>query len=146
MCTLVGAAVACCATAAIAQQKPEVMAQENAYSVSRETSLQGKVVAFSATSSTAPMGAHVQVQTSNGVVDVHLGNAHLLTANHLSLEAGDSVTIVGENLPFDSGTVFAARVIQKGTLSVTLRSKNGIPLIMAPRGANGQKSQPAGAV
>src|SRR5271168_5097884 len=89
MYTLFGAAAACCATAAMAQQKTEVVANENAYSVARETTLQGKVVAYSATSSIAPMGAHVQVQTAAGVVDVHLGNAHLLTNNHLALEPGD---------------------------------------------------------
>jgi hypothetical protein len=142
---LLGAAFACCSTAAAAQQKPEVLPHENAYSVSRETTLQGKVVAYSATSTTAPMGAHVKVQTSSGVVDVHLGNAHLLAASHLSLAAGDSVSITGENVPFGSGTMFAARVIQKGATSVTLRSRNGMPLVMAPRNASGQFSAPAGA-
>jgi hypothetical protein len=129
----------------MAQQKPEVLPHENAYSVSRETTLQGRVVVYSASSTTAPMGAHVKVQTSSGVVDAHLGNAHLLTASHLSLETGDAVSITGENVPFGSGTIFAARVIQKGATSVTLRSKNGMPLVMTPRSASGQLPAPAGA-
>ena len=141
---LLGAAFACCGTAATAQQKSEVLPHENAYSVSRETTLQGKVVGYSATSSTAPMGAHVKVQTSSGVVDVHLGNAHLLAASHLSLAAGDAVSITGENVPFGSGTIFAARVIQKGATSVALRSKNGMPLVMV-RNSSGQLPTPAGA-
>jgi hypothetical protein len=142
---LLGAAFACCSTAATAQQKSEVLPHENAYSVSRETTLQGKVVAYSATSTTAPMGAHVKLQTSSGVMDVHLGNAHLLTAGHLSLAAGDAVSITGENVPFGGGTIFAARVIQKGATSVTLRSRNGMPLVMTPRNSSGQLSAPAGA-
>ncbi len=95
---------------------------------------------YTAASATPPAGAHVELRTSSGVVDVHLGNAHLLTANHLSLEPGDSVTIVGENLPLGDGTFYAARVIQKGSLSVTLRSKNGIPLLVTPRNSSGQSA------
>jgi hypothetical protein len=91
------------------------------------------------------MGAHVKLQTSSGAMDVHLGNAHLLTAGHLSLAAGDSVSITGENVPFGGGTIFAARVIQKGATSVTLRSRNGMPLVMTPRNSSGQLSAPAGA-
>ena len=76
---------------------------------------------------------------------MHLGNARLLTANHLALEAGDSITIVGENLPFGGGTVYAARVIKKGSNSVTLRSKNGMPLLVTQRTTDGQLSTPVGA-
>jgi hypothetical protein len=143
--TLFASAVLCCSTAALAQEQTKTPVHVNDYSVARESALQGKVVAYSATSATAPIGAHVKVQTSSGLIDVHLGNAHLLTQNKLSLQPGDSVTVVGENIPFGSGTVFAARVITKGTTSVTLRSKNGSPLLMTPRSVSGQLPAPAGA-
>jgi hypothetical protein len=142
--TAFAAAALCCATAALAQQQSKTTTpRANDYSIARESRLQGTVAKYTATSTTPPVGATVELQTSSGAVNVHLGNARLLTANHLSLEAGDSVTVVGENVPFNGGTYFAARVIQKGTLSVTLRSKNGMPLLLTPRTANGQ--QPAGA-
>jgi hypothetical protein len=140
--TLFAAAALCCSTAALAQEQLKTAtARDSDYSVARESNLHGTVVKYTAMSATAPAGAHVELQTSSGVVDVHLGNAHLLSANHLSLDPGDSVTIVGENLPFGGGTFYAARVIHKGALSVTLRSKNGIPLLLTPRNTNGQ--QPA---
>jgi len=142
---LAAIAALCCATAAVAQEQPKTMVHANAYSVARESAMQGKVVEYSATSTSAPMGAHVKVQTSSGLLDVHLGNAHLLTQNKVSLEPGDSVTIVGENIPFGSGKIFAARVLQKGSTSVTLRSKNGMPLLMTPRSVSGQLPAPAGA-
>jgi hypothetical protein len=142
---LFGASFLFCSSAVVAQQKAEVITHENAYSVSRETTVHGKVVAYRASSGTSPMGAHVEVETSNGLVDVHLGNAHLLTANHLSLAPGDAVSITGENIPFGSGTVFAARLLQKGATLVTLRSKNGMPLVMTPRTTSGQLPAPAGA-
>ncbi len=142
---LCAAAALCWATAARAQEATKTPVRENSYSVARESAVQGKVVAYSPTSTTAPMGAHVTMQTASGLVDVHLGNAHLLTQNKLALAPGDAISVVGENVPFGSGTVFAARVITKGTTSVTLRSKNGMPLLMTPRSAGGQLPTPAGA-
>jgi len=143
--SLFATALLCSSAAAMAQEQTKAPVHVNDYSVARESALQGKVVAYSATSTTAPMGAHVKVQTASGVIDVHLGNANLLTQNKLALEPGDSITIVGEDIPFGSSTIFAARVITKGTTSVTLRSKNGMPLLMTPRAANGQLPVPVGA-
>jgi hypothetical protein len=140
MVTLLAGTALACASTGLAQQQSVPAVQQHDYAISRENSLQGKVVEYTATSHTAPLGAHVTLQTAAGVIDVHLGNARLIAANHLSLEAGDSVTIIGENVPFGSGTVFAARIIQKGTVSVTLRSKNGMPLLVTPRTTNGQQA------
>jgi hypothetical protein len=148
MATLFATAALCCATAALAQeqQSKTTPTRANEYSVARESNLQGKVVKYipDSVTSTAPAGANVELETSSGIVNVHLGNARLLTANHLSLEPGDAVTIVGETLPYGEGTVFAARIIQKGTLSVTVRSKNGIPLKPTSHSGNAEPS-PAGA-
>ena len=143
--TLFAGVALCCSAAALAQEQAKTPVHVNDYSVARESALQGKVVEYSPNSTTAPMGAHVKVQTFSGVIDVHLGNAHLLAQNKLSLEPGDAITITGENIPFGGGTIFAARVITKGATSVTLRSKNGMPLLITPRTANGQLPTPAGA-
>lgn len=116
-----------------------------AYDVERESVIEGKVLQYSATSKTPPMGAHVLVQTSTGTMDIHAGNARVLDANHLSLQAGDSVRITGENVPFGNGTIFAARVIQKGSQSVAVRSKTGLPLLPTARTADGKIVRPAGA-
>lgn len=117
------------AAAASAQQKQSSPSQRsNSYDVSRESVLQGTVVSFTAQSPTAPLGAHVTVQTASGLVDVHLGNAKLLEANIFSLSAGDSIKIAGESVAFGQGTQFVARVIQKGEQSLTLRSLRGFPL------------------
>jgi hypothetical protein len=83
-----------------------------AYNVNREVSLVGTVVKFEKASNTPPMGAHVLLQTPSGQVDVHLGNAKLLQANHFELNVGDSVRIVGENLVYGEGSIFAARIVQ----------------------------------
>jgi hypothetical protein len=65
------------------------------------------------------------LQTSSGQVDVHLGNAKVLQANHFELNAGDSVRIIGEDLALGNGTIFAARIVQKGTQAVAVRNTKG---------------------
>jgi hypothetical protein len=124
-----------------AQQKSTPAAQANiSYDLSRETMLQGTVVSFTANSQIPPLGSHVTIQTASGLVDVHLGSATVLKASDIFLEAGDSVRIVGENQPYGSGSFFAARVLQKGSQSVTLRNSKGIPL-STKRNVNGSSAR-----
>jgi len=114
------------------QQKDQTTQQRiSSYDLSRETVLQGMVVSYTASSPTPPMGAHVMIQTASGTVDVHLGGAKFLEGNHFTFAAGDTVQVVGENVAFADSTVFAARVIQKGSQSLVIRSNRGIPLSRA---------------
>ena len=137
---LAGAVLLSVVASAQTQQKPQISGPSNrAYDVGRETALEGKVVQYTEASTAPPLGAHVTVQTGTGVVDVHLGNAHLLTANHLTLSSGDTVRIVGENLAYGNGTQFVARVVQKGNQVLTVRSMRGFPL--SPTGKLAQRSE-----
>ena len=98
------------------------------YHANREISLVGAVVKYDTASENPPMGAHVTIQTASGQVDVHLGNAKVLEANHLALNAGDKVRIIGEPMALGEGTYFAARIVQKGTQAVAVRNVKGFPL------------------
>jgi len=120
------------------EQKP--LPARQAYSLARETAVQGTVVSYTAASKTPPLGAHVVVQTASGLVDVHAGSDAFLRANHFTLVAGESVRIIGETLPNSQGTVFVARVIQKGNQSLAVRSATGALLRPAP-----EQTQPGGA-
>jgi hypothetical protein len=113
--------------AAGAQQKPNEL-RSASYQPTREVNLVGTVTSFVADSQTGPLGAHVMVQTVSGIVDVHVGSAKFLETNGLNLSAGDSVRIIGESFTNGASTVFLARIIQKGTLAVVLRSPQGMPL------------------
>ncbi len=109
-----------------AQQASQPDTQQlRSYNVSRESFLLGTVIKFTTASDTPPMGAHVILQTSSGQIDVHLGNAKVLQANHLELNPGDSVRIVGEPLAFGDSTYFAARIVQKGAQAVAVRNTKG---------------------
>jgi hypothetical protein len=137
----------CLGAGAKAQQLPHAIVHSTssaAYDVARETVLSGKVVEYAATSKTAPMGAHITLQTSSGTVDVHAGNPKVLSANNVSLQAGDSVSITGENVAFGGKTVFVARTIQKGMQSVAVRSKNGTPLRPVSHSAGERIVSPGG--
>jgi hypothetical protein len=127
-------------TIASAQQNAQTVPQRNqAYDLSRETVLEGKVLQYMPASSVAPLGPHVTVQTGSGVIDVHLGSARLLEANHFSLASGDGVRIVGENVAYGTGSQFLARVIQKGNQVLAVRSTRGLPL--APSGKFGPRAE-----
>lgn len=114
------------------------------YDVARESVISGQVLEYGAAGKGSLKGAHVVVQTSSGTVDAQLGNARTLKANHLTLQAGDSVRVTGETVTYGGGTVFVARVIQKGSQSVAVRSRAGMPLAPTARGANGQIVAPEG--
>jgi hypothetical protein len=137
-------ASAICAGAAHAQAKPDSLtSNSSAYDVKRESTLVGTVISYTQNSSTPPLGPHVSLQTSSGIVDVHLGNARLLLASHFAIQSGDTLRIIGENLAIGNSTQFVARVVQKGTQALAVRSARGIPLsYAAPR--NSQSSRQGG--
>ena len=131
------ASVVLLSTIAGAQQKAQAVPQRNLnYDVGREISVQGSVISYSETSSAAPFGPHVTLQTSSGVLDIHLGNARLLESNHFTLASGDTIRVIGENVPLGSGAQFLARVIQKGNQVLVLRSPQGFPLRPATKSAD----------
>lgn len=111
-------------TSAQVTKQPDAQ-QLRTYDVNRESFLLGTVVKFESASSTLPIGAHLTLQTSSGLIDVHLGDAKVLRAGHLELNPGDSVRIVGELLALGDGTYFAARIVQKGAQAVAVRNTKG---------------------
>src|SRR5271154_2387330 len=120
------------AQAPVAQQTSP--ANSPAYDSAREVTLVGTVASYQSSVDKPPFGAHLTLNTSAGPIDVHLGDARFLNANHFQIQTGDSVRIIGENVAYVGGTQFLARVIQKGTQALVLRSVRGTPLsYAAPR-------------
>jgi hypothetical protein len=107
------------------------------YTVQRESNLAGTVVAYDANSKTAPFGARVTLQTAASVVEVHLGDPRLLSANHFAIRTGDALRIVGEPVNVQGAQFFVARIIQKGTQALTVRTSRGLLVpYVAPRTTN----------
>jgi hypothetical protein len=126
----------------LADRPKQTAVRTLAYDATRETVLEGTVLSYSEESSAPPIGAHLLLQTANGPVDLHLGGASYLRANHFSLAKGDSVRVVGANSAMRQGSIFLVRVIQKDGQSLTLRTAKGAPLSRAGARALGlQKNQ-----
>jgi DNA/RNA endonuclease YhcR with UshA esterase domain len=145
---LVAAAASILCGSAMPQQLPRKAMHSSGtgnYDVARESVLEGKVLKVTNASTSTPLGARVSLQSASGVIDVHGGNSKLLENSGLSLQAGDSVSITGENVTFGTSTVFIARLIRKGGQSVAVRSTNGMPLLPSARNASGKIVTPAGA-
>jgi hypothetical protein len=98
------------------------------YNLAREVNVVGTVSEVVKDSSTGPLGTHLLIHTASGIVDVHVGSAQFLELNHLSLASGDSVRVIGEGFANGTETVFLARIVQKGTTAVAVRSPKGMPL------------------
>jgi len=129
--------------AALAQEKsPLASARFGAYDVKQEGTLVGTVIDYKPSSTTPPLGARLTLQTPAGVVDVHLGDARLLTANHFNIQSGDTLRIIGAYTPVGSSSLFLARIVQKGTQALTLRTQRGFPVrYIAPKNSAETKSQ-----
>lgn len=140
-----GIALTLCSSAnaqQLADRPRQAAARSLAYDATQETVMEGTVLSYSGDSATPPIGAHLLLQTANGPVDVHLGGASYLQANHFSLAEGDSVRVVGVNSVTRQGAVFFVRVIQKGGQSLILRTAKGTPLSRSGARATGlQKTQ-----
>jgi len=115
----------------LAERPRQAATRGLAYNTTQETMIEGTVLSYSAEAATPPIGAHLILQTANGPVDLHLGGASYLQANHFSLAKGDSVRVVGVNSATRQVSVFLVRVIQKGGQSLILRTAKGAPLSRA---------------
>jgi hypothetical protein len=133
------------AGAASAQQKlPSLHA---GYDLAREVNVVGAVSEVVKDSRTGPLGTHLLIHTATGTVDVHVGSAAFLELNHLSLASGDSVRVIGESFANGTDTVFLARIVQKNTTAVAVRSPHGMPLWRAgARVASGADKSKGGAL
>ncbi len=131
----------------LADRPPQTAMRSLAYNPTQETMIEGTVLSYSAEAATPPIGARVVLQTTSGAIDVHLGPASYLLANHFSLTKGDSVRIVGVSSATRQGKIFLVRVIQKGGQSLVLRTAKGAPLSLAGARALGvqQAQQQVGA-
>ena len=106
------------------------------YNIANDVSLQGTVLNFTENSQTAPLGAHVLLQTSAGNVDVHLGDARFLRLAKLNITQGASLRFVGQMSSAGKNSVFLARLVQIGAQVVAVRSDRGLPLGAAGLRAN----------
>ena len=94
------------------------------------------VVSFPA--SDGAVGLHFDLQTSAGMVNVHVAPALFIGQHNVSYFADDQVDIVGVKVSIDGNTSFLARSITRDGKTLTLRAADGTPAwTPAVEGADG---------
>lgn len=106
------------------------------YDISKETRVQGTIQSVDSSGSHLPVGTHILVQTSDGVVDAHLGPLNKASLDALNLNAGESVTLTGMDQALPGGNVFMVRILTTPSRVVILRNERGYPVrSLLPRGS-----------
>jgi hypothetical protein len=98
------------------------------YDPTTETTVSGVVAEVREISGTRGWhGIHLQLKTSNQVLDVHIGPSWFLAQKKFEIAKGDRVEVTGSKLLLDNVQTLIARTIKKGDSELTLRNRQGIP-------------------
>jgi len=74
------------------------------------------------------MGAHLILQTAEGVVEVHLAPAAFLSEYQMSFAKGDKVEILGTKVTFHDAPALLARRVTRDQCDYFFRDAKGRPL------------------
>lgn len=100
------------------------------YNTKTVETIKGKVLRLGYFTSRHRMshGVHLQLQTTNEVIPIHLGPSWYLENQEIEIKASDTLKIVGSRISFDGQPAIIAAQITKGETTVKLRDKNGFPM------------------
>jgi DNA/RNA endonuclease YhcR with UshA esterase domain len=105
------------------------------YDITKEVKVQGTVQKLETSDGTGPIGTHILIQTSGGVVDAHLGFSSAVTPAKLGVSEGQTVTVIGMMQEVGGNSVLLARVLTTSSRVFVLRSERGIPVRAIPSGS-----------
>ena len=72
-------------------------------------------------------GTHLMMSVDGKSVEVHLGPTSFLDSKQFALAKGDTLILTGSKAAGNGSEFIIAREITKGSQTLTLRDKNGIP-------------------
>jgi hypothetical protein len=72
-------------------------------------------------------GVHVQLETGNGTLPVHLGPVWYLENQDFKIEVKDVVDVTGSRVTFDGAPALIAAEVKKGDDILRLRDRDGYP-------------------
>ena len=118
---------------AIAQSAaPEANSAVTPYDMTKEIKVQGTIQKIETSGGSGPIGTHILIQTTDGVVDAHLGFGPAVKPSTLGITEGQSVAVIGMMQNLDGGSVLLARVLTTSSRVILLRSERGIPVRAFP--------------
>ncbi|MEO0970593.1 MAG: hypothetical protein AAFX80_20270 [Cyanobacteria bacterium J06639_18] len=100
------------------------------YNTKTVETIKGKVLRLDYLTSRYRMsdGLHLQFQTTNEVIPIHLGSYWYLENQEIEIKPNDTLKIIGSRISFDGQAAIIAAQIKKGETTVKLRDKNGFPM------------------
>ena len=102
------------------------------YNVSKEIKIQGTIQSIHASTSGTLSGTHVQIATTNGVVDAHVSVSPNVNAKTLGLSAGETIEVTGMMATEGGSNVLLARILTTPSRIFILRNERGIPIRGVP--------------
>ena len=105
------------------------------YNIKTVETINGKVLGLDYFTSKHRMshGVHLQLQTTNEVIPIHVGPSWYLENQEIEIKPNDTLKIVGSRIIFDGKPAIIAAQITKGETTVKLRDENGFPMWSARR-------------
>lgn len=100
------------------------------YNLKTVENIKGKVATVDTFIPTRRMsrGIHLQVETSKGIIPVHLGPAWYIENQDIVIKPEDKVEITGSKINFAGKPVIIAAEVKKGNMTLVLRSEDGFPV------------------
>ena len=109
------------ATAMLTAQSP------SRYDVTAERAISGVIKSVgSFPAADGSVGVHIDLKTADGLLDIRVGPAAYVGQNNFWFFADDPIVVIGAKEPQSDGAILA-KVIQKGSQVLVLRSDSGVP-------------------
>jgi hypothetical protein len=117
------------------------------YDLNKEIKIDGTIDKVETNTSGGPIGTHLLVISSQGVVDVHLGSSNAVTAKNLGLSVGESIHVTGMMATVAGNSVLLARILTTSDHIYMLRNEHGAPIrSLMPRSAASSANSQKGAL
>jgi hypothetical protein len=113
------------------------------YNVSKEIKVQGTIQSIQASTSGVLSGTHVQIETTNGVVDAHLSVTPNVNAKTLDLSTGETIEVTGMMATEGGSNVLLARILTTPSRIFILRNERGVPIRAVPSRATSAAAKTA---
>ncbi|HEU4413751.1 MAG TPA: hypothetical protein VFT65_03125 [Candidatus Angelobacter sp.] len=74
------------------------------------------------------MGSHITVRGEGGLIEVHMAPSSFIKQYEISIQKGDSVSVIGSRITYEGKPALIARSIVIGRDTYNFRDANGKPL------------------
>ena len=124
------AAITLLGVPSVSSQSSQIPGAIPQFDAKREVRLSGRIQEVKVYSCpvTGTVGTHLELQTSEGPIEVHVAGARFLQQYGIRFDVGQTVEMIGVKGTFDGRSAFLPRIIMISNDTYYLRDKTGQPL------------------